>query len=151
MPIIKQEDQQAVRQRFELELKRDVKITLYTQRSIGGLFIPGRECKTCVPAEQLLEELSALSPKIDLEVVDFYSNAEDASARGVEMIPAIIVSADGADNVRLYGLPSGFEFSVLLDTVVSCSTSRKPLQLETRRRLKRLREDVHIQVFVTPT
>ena len=151
MPIIKQEDQQAVRQRFELELKRDVKITLYTQRSIGGLFIPGRECKTCVPAEQLLEELSALSPKIDLEVVDFYSNAEDASARGVEMIPAIIVSVDGADNVRLYGLPSGFEFAVLLDTIVSCSVSRKPLQLETRRRLKRLREDVHIQVFVTPT
>ena len=151
MPIIKQEDQQAVRQRFELELKRDVKITLYTQRSIGGLFIPGRECKTCGPAEQLLEELGDLSPKIDLEVVDFYSNAEDASARGVEMIPAIIVSADGADNVRLYGLPSGFEFSVLLDTIVSCSTSRKPLQLETRRRLKRLKEDVHIQVFVTPT
>ena len=151
MPIIKQEDQQAVRQRFELELKRDVKITLYTQRSIGGLFIPGRECKTCGPAEQLLEELSVMSPKIDLEVVDFYSNAEDASARGVEMIPAIIVSADGADNVRLYGLPSGFEFSVLLDTIVSCSTSRRPLQLETRRRLKRLKEDVHIQVFVTPT
>ena len=151
MPIIKQGDQQAVRQRFELELKRDVKVTLYTQRSIGGLFIPGRECKTCGPAEQLLEEVSTLSPKIDLEVVDFYSNIDDARARGVEMIPAIIVSVDGADNVRLYGLPSGFEFAVLLDTIVSCSVSRKPLQLETRRRLKRLREDVHIQVFVTPT
>lgn len=151
MPIIKQEDQQAVRQRFELELKRDVKVTLYTQRSIGGLFIPGRGCKTCGPAEQLLEEVSALSPKIDLEVVDFYANIEDARTRGVEKIPAIIVSADGADNVRLYGLPSGFEFAVLLDTIVSCSVSRNPLQLETRRRLKRLKEDVHIQVFVTPT
>ena len=151
MPIIKQEDQKAVRQRFELELKRDVKVTLYTQRSIGGLFIPGRECKTCGPAEQLLEEVSALSSKIDLEVVDLYANIEDARTRGVEMIPAIIVSADGADNVRLYGLPSGFEFAVLLDTIISCSLSRSPLQLETRRRLKRLKEDVHIQVFVTPT
>ena len=151
MPILQKNDQQAVRQRFDLEIKRDVNLTLYTQRDIGGLFIPGRECRSCEPTQQLLEELSALSPKIHLEVKDFYSSQEDAKASGVEKIPGIIIGADAGDNVRFYGLPSGFEFALLLDTIIAASNKQSPLQLETRRRLKRLRQDVHIQVFVTPT
>ena len=151
MPILNQKDQQTVEQRFAVELKRDVTLTLYTQRSIGGLFIPGRECRSCGPTQQLLEELSALSPKIHLEVKDFYSDQEDATARGVEKIPGLIISADSSDNVRFYGLPSGFEFPLLLDAIISASHKRSPLTLETRRRLKRLKQDVHIQVFVTPT
>ena len=55
------------------------------------------------------------------------------------------------DGVKYYGVPSGFEFAMLLDTIVAASSNRSPLQLETRRRLKRMKGDVHIQVFVTPT
>ena len=55
-----------------------------------------------------------------------------------------------SESVRFYGMPSGFEFALLLDTLVSISDKRSTLQLETRRRLKKLKEDVHIQVFVTP-
>ena len=151
MPMLQQRDQEAILQKFKVELKRDVNITLYTKNDIGGLFIPGRECRTCGPTQQLLEEVSALSPKIHLDVVDFYGNQEDAKNRGIEKIPAIVVSANGGDNVRLYGLPTGIEFAVLLDTIIASSTKGSSLQLETRRRLKRLKEDVHIQVFVTPT
>ncbi len=74
MPILKQQDQDAILQKFKVELKRDVNITLYTKNDIGGLFIPGRECRTCESAQQLLGEVSALSPKIKLDVVDFYGN-----------------------------------------------------------------------------
>lgn len=151
MPILQQQDEQAVRQRFAIELKRQVNITLFTRRSLGGLFIPGRECRSCEPTQQLLEEVSALSPRINLDVVDFYGSPEDAAGRGIEKIPAIIVHANGGDNARFYGLPSGFEFAVLLDTIIGASIKGSALQLETRRRLKALREDVHIQVFVTPT
>ena len=86
-----------------------------------------------------------------MEIVDYYGSQEDVKARGVEMIPATIVGVDGRDNARFYGLPSGYEFSVLLDTIVVASSKGSPLELETRRRLKRLRDDVHIRVFVTPT
>ena len=151
MPMLQQRDQEAIQQKFKVELKRDVNITLYTKNDIGRLFIPGRECRTCGTTQQLLEEVSALSPKIHLDVVDFYGNQEDAKNRGIEKIPAIIVSANSEDNVRLYGLPTGVEFAVLLDTIIASSTKGSSLQLETRRRLKRLKEDVHIQVFVTPT
>ena len=150
MPILQQHDRQAVQERFDVGLKRDVNIALFTQANIGGLFIPGRECRSCKPAQQLLEEVSALSPKIHLEVVDYYSDQEASAARGISRIPGIIIGSNKRDNVKYYGLPSGFEFALLLDTIVAASTGRTDLALESRRRLKRLQEDVHIQVFVTP-
>ena len=151
MPILRPQDQQAVRERFEVDLKHDVTVTLFTQRNIGGLFIPGRECKSCGPTEQLLEEVSALSPRVHLNTVEFYNNPEEARARGIERIPAVVLGPNGGENVRFYGLPSGHEFPVLLDTLVGVSSKRSTLQLETRRQLRRLKEEVHIQVFVTPT
>ena len=150
MPILRQEDQETVRRRFETELKRGVKITLVTQRDIG-IYVPGRECKTCGPTQGLLEDVCALSDKVDLEVVDFYGSPQDVQSRGVDKIPAILVGSDGNENARYYGLPSGYEFALLIDSIVNASTKISPLQLETRRQLKRLEDDVHIQVFVTPT
>ena len=150
MPILQQRDQDLVRQRFETELKRNVNIALFTQRNVGGLYIPGRECASCVQTQQMLDEVSALSPKINLDVIDFYASQQDATDRGVDKIPAIIVGSNGSDNAKFYGLPAGFEFSVLLDTIISASDNRNALSLETRKRLKGLTEEVHIQVFVTP-
>ena len=149
MAILQPQDRQAVQKKFDLELKRDVNIKLFTQRDIG-LFIPGRECKTCTPTQQLLEELGELSPRLNLEVIDFYANSENARSLGIERIPATVLSVNDNENVRFYGMPSGFEFALFLDTVVSISDKRSTLQLETRRRLKKLKENVHIQVFVTP-
>ena len=151
MPILQQHDRDAVQQRFNLELKRDVKITLYTQKELGGLYIPGRECKTCGTTQELLEEVSVLSSRLSLEVVDYYASLAEAQAHGIDKIPGIVISANAAHNVRFFGLPSGFEFALLLDTIAAAASKTSPLQLETRRRLKRLQDDVHIQVFVTPT
>lgn len=149
MPILRPQDRNAVRTRFDTELKRSVNVTLVTQKPTP-LYIPGRDCRSCGPTQELLEELAALSPMIDLEVLDFYGSRQEAVSRGVDKIPAILIGAGGSQNARLYGLPSGLEFSVLLDSIVERSRKRGPLQLETRRRLKRLTADVHIQVFVTP-
>ena len=150
MPFLQPKDRDVVQQRIATELKRDVNVTLYTQVDIG-LFIPGRECRYCGPTQELLEEVSALSPKIHLEVVDFYKNQERALSSGITRIPAVTVDGKGHDNVRFYGMPSGHEFAVLLDSIIGASRKGSPLQVETRRQLKRLKEDVHIQVIVTPT
>ena len=149
MPVLQKRDREVVLQRFRTELKRDVKIKLYTQIDMG-LYIPGRGCRYCGPTQELLEELSALSPKIRLEVVDFYKNQEQAADLGIERIPALTVGNGGNGNARFFGMPSGFEFTALLDTIVGASDKRSSLKLETRRQLKALTDDVHIQVFVTP-
>ena len=102
MPILQQRDEEAVRQRFDVELKRDVKMTLFTTRNVGGLYIPGRECKACGPTEELLQEVTALSPRVGLDVVDFYGSQETAREAGVDKVPALIVSSNGNDNARFY-------------------------------------------------
>ena len=150
MPFLQQRDLDLVRDRFATDLKREVSVRLITQSS-SGLIIPGRDCRTCTATEQMLKELAAATDKIKLEVIDFYANQAEAQSLGVDKIPAVIVGQDGNANARFYGLPSGFEFAVLLDSLVFASERRSRLQLVTRRSLRNLKEDVHIQVFVTPT
>ena len=40
---------------------------------------------------------------------------------------------------------------VVLEDIVTLARGVSPLSLDTRKKLKRLKEDVHIQVFITPT
>ena len=150
MPVISQKDQDSLGERFKQELKKDVTITLFTQRT-AGLTIPGRECRYCDDTQKLLEELTALSSKLHLEVKDFYTMTQEARASGVERIPALVLAADGASNVRFFGIPLGFELPTIIGDLITLSRGVSPLAVETRKKLKRVQEDVHIQVFVTPT
>ena len=130
-------------------MKRDVSIRLYTRLN-NLLYIPGRECPHCEPTRQLIEEVCGLSDRVDLQVIDYYKDTEAARALGIDRIPAVLVGPAGNDNVRYFGMPSGYEMQVLLDTITAAGANRSRLQLETRRSLKRLTEDVHVRVFVTP-
>ena len=150
MPVISPQDSDALKKRFSVELKRDVRISLFTLSRAGGLIIPGRECATCGQTQELLEEVAALSPRIKLEVHDFYAQSDEAKARGVERIPAVVMGADGRSNVKYYGIPSGFEFATLVEDIIVLSKAVSPLKIETRKALRKLKQDAHIQVFVTP-
>ena len=150
MPVLQQRDQQAVQRKLNAELKRDVNLTLFTQAATP-LFIPGRECRSCAATQELLEEVSALSPRIQLEVVDFYNEAKTAADDGIERIPALAIDTGGKGTARFYGMPSGLEFGMLVDSLITASGQRTNLELETRKKLRRLSGQVHIQVFVTST
>ena len=151
MPILAPVDEEAVHQRFQEELDEDVRLTLVTHNPVRGLYVPGRECATCPSAQQLAEEVSALSTKITLETVDFYRNPDQAEELGVDKIPALLVHHKDGDGVRFYGLPSGHEFPVFLDAIVSASTGKSGLDEHTVGILASLDADIHIQVFATPT
>ena len=149
MPVLQDQDRAAVQQRFDAELRRDVNLTLYTQADIG-LYIPGRECQTCGQAQELVEEVCALSPKIHLKTVDFYKDTGGAADLGISRIPAIVFGSQKNGRARYFGLPSGYEFALFIESIIGAAERRSPLKLETRRQLRHLKEDVHIRVFVTP-
>jgi alkyl hydroperoxide reductase subunit AhpF len=79
----------------------------------------------------------------------------------VDKIPAIILnnSDDGradagqseGSRVRYYGIPAGYEFSSLIEDIIDLSRNQTELSAETKEALQELEEDLHIQVFVTPT
>jgi len=132
-------------------LAGDVRLIYFTQRE-SPLFIPGPECETCKDTRLLLEEVAALSDKLKLEVHDFVAESELAREYGIDRIPALVLAADGVKGkVRYFGMPSGYEFSVLLASLVDASKGSSELSESTLDVLSSLDKQLHIQVFVTPT
>jgi alkyl hydroperoxide reductase subunit AhpF len=53
--------------------------------------------------------------------------------------------------MKSYGLPSGNEFSAVLEDVADAVTGSPKLSEETLRAQKRISSPIHMQVFVTPS
>lgn len=152
MPFLSERDQTLLRDIFEKQMVNDVTITLFTQREVR-LVVPGFEEQTsrCAEANQVMDELSALSDKIKLEVYDFRVDAATLLEHHVQRIPAAILGSNGARPARFIGVPGGYEFSTLVQDILDLSTNNVELLPQTQNEIKALEEDVHIQVFVTPT
>ncbi len=150
MALISEQDKADLKRRFRKELKKDVTINFFTTTP-SPLTLPGRDCPTCPQTQELLEDLTSLSPKLHLERYDFFSRTKERDDYGVERIPAIVMEADGSSRLKYYGIPAGYEFATLLEGIITLSRSVSPLALETRKKLRKVNQPVHIQVFVTPS
>lgn len=150
MPIIPQEDQEYLRNLFAEKLEHPVRLHFYTQRE-SPLSVPSQECTTCQQTHQLLDELVALSDKLELAVHDFHKEQSQAKQEGINEIPAIVLEGQNKGTLRFIGVPAGYEFATLIEDLVDVSRGTTSLEMHTREALAKLTEPVHIQVFVTPT
>jgi glutaredoxin-like protein len=130
-----------VRRRFK-ELQNPVKIVNFTQEI---------ECQFCADTRRLMEEVAALSDKLSLEIYDFVADKEVAKRYNVDKIPATVIAGEQDHGIRFYGIPSGYEFGNVIETIVMVSTRDSGLAAATRKKLAALRDPLHLQVFVTPT
>jgi alkyl hydroperoxide reductase subunit AhpF len=150
MGFLSAENQAEVKRLFE-GLTGDVRLIYFTQRE-SPLFIPGHECETCKDTRTLLEEVAALSDKIKLEVHDFVAESQLAREYAIDRIPALVITADNVKGrIRYFGLPSGYEFSVLLGSLLDASQGKSELSDASVETLVSVEKNLHIQVFVTPT
>jgi alkyl hydroperoxide reductase subunit AhpF len=149
MPLISDQDQQTLQKLFE-GLESDVTITNFTQHD-SLLIIPGQECDYCKETRELLEEVTALSDKLHLETKDFVRDKQEADSLGVTRIPAFVLQGRARGKVRFFGIPTGYEFSTLVEDLLDVSKGTTNLSEKTRTALKEVDQDLHVQVFVTPT
>lgn len=98
-----------------------------------------------------MEELAGLSPKIHLEIIDFYEQPQVAQEFGITRIPATVISANGLAGLRFFGIPMGYELATVIEDIKTISRGISPLNMKTRKQLRSVNQPVHIQVFVTPT
>lgn len=149
MAILNDEIQNQVREALA-ELDAPVKLVVFTQGEGGAL-----ECAMCAETRSLIEEVAALSAKISVEIRDFVADSEVAETYGIDKIPAVAVVREGdapADyGVRLFGIPSGYEFGTLIEDIRMVSSGDPALSDATLAELAKLTSPVNIQVFVTPT
>ena len=148
--FLNQSDSNFVRSRFEKEMVEEVKVTLFTESDLKGLIVPGMGCETCVPTQQLLEEVSRLSEKIQLNIVNYKEEIELTESYGVGMVPTIVFSRDDESNIKYLGIPAGTEFPVLLEAIINVSSGSPNLSEETISFLNSLEKEISIKVFVTP-
>jgi glutaredoxin-like protein len=149
MQFLSDEDRATVEAEFSEKLNEPVKLIMFTQEF---------ECAYCRETRAILTELAALSDSLELEVLDFQADSERAEHYGVDKIPAILpleAGAGGTDDVdygiRFYGIPSGYEFTSLLEAILLVGSGEIGLSQATLDKLEKLAEPMHIQVFVTPT
>jgi glutaredoxin-like protein len=147
MPLISEQDAEHLRNEFENELVSPVKLVMFTQAF---------ECQFCAETRQIVEEVAELSDKISAEIYDFVDDKAIADSYNVDKIPAIAIlrSENGEDQdygIRFYGIPSGYEFTSIIEDILDVSKGDSGLQPKTREALAELTEPVHLQVFITPT
>ena len=152
--LIAGRDKVQLKRAFRKDLKADVALKFFTQKP-SVVTIPGRECPSCQQTQQLMDELSSLSPKLRLETVDFYQETQTVQDHGISRIPAVAISGAGASpgdfRVKFYGIPMGYELAILVEDIKTISRGVSPLSTATRRKLRDINHPVHIQIFVTPT
>lgn len=117
------------------------------------MFTQEFECGYCKETRQIAEEVAALNDLVSVQVHDFVADKELAEAYGIDKIPAIAVTGEGDVDfgIRFYGIPSGYEFTSLLEAITAVGTMHFHLDDTTRAFLDSLETPLHLQVFVTPT
>jgi glutaredoxin-like protein len=145
MSLLSEKDRNYLIEQFA-ELEEPVRLIVFTQEF---------ECQYCRETHQIAEELAALSDQISLEVHDFVADKEVAEAFSIDKIPAVVVMGNGEKardyGIRYYGIPSGYEFSSLVEDIMMVSSGDSGLSESTRDWVAQLKTPVHLQVFVTPT
>jgi len=147
MALISQKDAELLRNEFATELDSPVKLVMFTQ---------AMECQFCAETHQMVEEIAVLSDKILVEVYDFVTDKATADLYGIDKIPAIAMLRveDGKDKdygIRFYGIPSGYEFTSIIEDILDVSKGDSGLQPKTKQAVATITKPVHLQVFVTPT
>jgi glutaredoxin-like protein len=113
-------------------------------------------CEYCEDTRQLLAEVAAIDGNLALTVYDIDSDAEVAKLYRVDRTPGIVIAAKDGDKITDFGIqysgiPSGHEFSTLIQDILLVSNRDSGLSPQTREYLKKLEKPLHLQVFVTPT
>ena len=142
MALITDDVATQLRQEFE-NLGGAVRLAVFSQ----ALADPESE-----QVRRLVEELAALDPKITALAYNFVLDTEEVAALSVKRIPAIAILGATKDyGIRMYGLPSGYEFGALVDAILDVSSGDSGLSAPTREALAAITRPVHLQVFSTPT
>jgi alkyl hydroperoxide reductase subunit AhpF len=150
MSMIQPREMKIIRDHFDKHLKHPVTIDYFTQQE-SVLALPLQECMYCRETGELLKDLVDLSPNLVLNIHDFVKDEGKAKELSVTRIPGFVLHGKEKGKVRYFGIPSGYEFSSLIEDLVDVSRGSTDLSPRAKQEIAAIAKDVHIQVFSTPT
>lgn len=109
---------------------------------------PGEESSETM--RQLWGEIQAVAPKLSIEETKSLPKGMDASS--MEGAVSELWRGGVFTGIRYLGIPSGYEFGPLIETIGEVSRGDAPeVSASVAEWLKGLTQPLHFQVFVTPT
>ena len=144
--LLNENVQSQIRDAFE-DLKHPVRILFFGTKE---------QCQNCADTLQLVEEVTSLSDQLNLSTFDVERDTAVAEHYNVQLTPGLVIAGEDDDGpvdygIRFSGIPSGHEFSSLIQDIILVSSRDSGLNETTRNFLADLTEPVLLQVFVTPT
>lgn len=135
------------------QIRKDVQKALSSVENpvVFKVFTQEAECDYCADTRELVEEVAALSDKLTVETHDLVKDAAIAESLGIDKAPAIAVIGKKDYGIRMFGIPSGYEFGSLIESVKLVSEGESGLSPTTKQQVAKLTKPVTIQVFITPT
>ena len=126
------------------QLEDDVTLHMFTSKG---------HCLLCNETLSLVEQVAAQSDKVKVDHCECENlDNEKAKKYKIERHPAIVIEGKAKGLVRFFGIPSGYEFSSLIQAIIDVSKGGDlNLDDETIEEVKAIDRPVHLQVFVTPT
>jgi len=141
LAILKDHEHDYVENVFKF-VDNEVKISFFTEQPEKQ---SGRE------THEILEELSSISDKIKLTVYDFRKDQAIVQDYKIDKTPAIVVEGELDHGIRIFGVPSGYLVSSLIEDIVQISKNKSELTSETKQKLREIVNPLSIEVFVKPT
>lgn len=123
--------------------KMENKVTLYH-------FVSSRsESPHQEVTHEILVKISSLTDKI--QVIKVNETSPLVKKYNIDKFQAILIHGIKEYNMRYFGAPLGYEFGVLIKSIVDASTGKPELPSNIIESLSSISKRVHILVFVTPT
>ncbi len=145
--LLSEDIAQQVKDVFETTLQHPVHVLFFGSES---------RCEYCLPTRSLLEEIIPLSDKLSLEIHDVELEPEIAKKYHVDKTPGIVITSKDKKEIidygiRYSGMPSGHEFTSLINDLLMVSQRSTDLNQDTCAFLETINTDILLQIFVTPT
>lgn len=116
------------------------------------MFTNKNHCLLCNETLDLVEQIAKQSDKVILDHCECDIESEKAKEWRIERHPAIAVEGKGKGLTRFFGIPSGYEFGSLIQSIIMAGTDGvSDLDPNLVEEIESIDQPVHLQVFVTPT
>jgi alkyl hydroperoxide reductase subunit AhpF len=134
------------------QIRKDVQKALADVENpvVFKVFTQEIECEYCKETRELVTEVAGLSDKLSVEVYDLVKDGAIAESLAVDKVPAVAVVGKKDYGIRMFGIPSGYEFGA--DREHQAGVGRRVGSVgATKQQVAKLTKPVKIQVFITPT
>jgi len=142
MPELMDEQTRAELVEILSHLQEPVEVLLFTEEEA---------CPVCEVQQQVMEDVTALSDKLELQVFQPPGHQAEMDEYGIDKFPATVPVGERDHGIRFFGITGGEEFRSFLQAIIMISTGDSGLAPELESLVRNIEEPVHIQVFVTLT